>query len=63
MKPELEGRFLRNYKGGKCSTDEEEYRDMFFMAGKHIRVIIEVLQDQGTGSIGIVRKCCVTDAP
>jgi len=33
------------------------------MKGMHVRFIVEVLQDQGMGSIGTVTKFCVTDAP
>jgi len=60
LKTEFEGIFLGNDVRGKCSVDEEGCKDMFFVAGKHMRVTVEVLQDRGTGSTGTVTKCCVT---
>lgn len=30
------------------------------MKGKDVGFTVEVLQDQGTGSIGTVTKCCIT---
>jgi len=63
LKTEFEGIFLGNDVRGKCFINEEGCRDMFFMAGKHMRVTVEVLHDQGMGSIVTVRKCYVTDDP
>jgi len=33
------------------------------MKGKHVEFIVEVLQDQGMGSTGIVTKFYVIDSP
>lgn len=63
LKTGIEGIFLGNDARGEFSSHEEGCKGMLFVMGKYIEFTVEVLQDQGTGSIGIVTKCCATDAP
>jgi len=54
---------LGNGAKGNHSSHVEGHNGSFFMNGKHVGFTIEVLQDQGMGSIGTVTKYYVTDAP
>ena len=44
-------------------VDKVWFRGMYSMLGKYTKVIVWVLQDQGTGSTGTVKNYYVTDAP
>ena len=60
LKTRQNRRFLGNDAKGNCFAHEEGHNGSFFMKGKHVGFIVEVLQDQGMGSTGTVTKCCIT---
>ena len=53
---------MGNGAKGNYSAHEEGHNGSFFLKEKHVGFTIEVLQDQGMGSIGTVTKFCVIDA-
>ena len=51
----LHGSFKKVVRGFDLA-EEMWFRGVYSMLGKYTRVIVWVLQDQGTGSIGIVKN-------
>ena len=65
--PTLKTRFLQGYfrkfVKGDDLANKMLFKGMYSMLGKYTRVIVWVLQDQGTGSRGMVTNYCVTLPP